>query len=134
MKPFHRTTKLTDRRMIPLPPCDHDDCPKTRCAKTESAEADSVQRPCSAFVADYNRLKEIWGERKSWERDVNGESRADRAYNGLLWSAALCRDGRWGKTEQTMLESAALEYAIYVRHALGMPNVPDQRPAPISKP
>lgn len=30
--------------MKTLPPCDNDECPPTRCAQTESAQADSVQR------------------------------------------------------------------------------------------
>ena len=30
--------------MKTLPPCDHNECPLTRCARTEAAEADSVQR------------------------------------------------------------------------------------------
>lgn len=73
-------------------------------------------------------MKAIWSERTSWERDTNGESRADRAYNGLMWSAAL-NQGQWGSTEQTVLEAAQAEYAILVRHALGMPNAPGERPS-----
>lgn len=100
--------------------------PRERHAQTMSEKC-NVDRSSSTFVADYNRMKKIWSERTAWKRDTTGESRADRAYNGLMWSAAL-NEERWGKMEQTVLEAAQVEYSILVKHALGMPNAPGERP------
>jgi hypothetical protein len=76
----------------------------------------ALPAPCSAFVADCNRARELWGLRSSWERDKNGESHADRAWSGLVWSAAMQED--WTPKDQVALEAAQIEYEHRVRLSL----------------
>lgn len=48
--------------MKTLPPCDHDECPPTQCARTESAQADSVRRVVSGTWTVYieNPKEQTW--------------------------------------------------------------------------
>ena len=84
-----------------------------------------------SFLRDVVEARRIWGERTSWQRDANGECRADRAWKGLWWSAAhegmllgKGPGGEWNDRKQNALEAAQIEYEMRTRLSLSlfMPN------------
>jgi len=92
-------------------------------------QPDPLTPTLGSFLHDVVEARRMWGERTSWQRDANGECRADRAWKGLLWSAAhegmllgKGPGGEWNDRKQTALEAAQSEYEMRTRLSLFMPN------------
>lgn len=78
------------------------------------------------FFDDACKAREIWGEKQSWvPNPKTGESKADRAWNALVWSALhhgqlSGDDKKWTEKMLTVLESSYIEYSMRIKLMLGL--------------